>query len=90
MGKAAVEPAEEDTWCAEFIKSLLLDEPYDIETKLKELRYLEGKRFFRPDNQTQCPERDFYLATQLGLFDFVLKAELIDKSIPLYKLRKFI
>lgn len=90
MGKAAVEPAEEDTWCAEFIKSLLLDEPYDIETKLKELRYLEGKRFFRPDNQTQCPERDFYLATQLGLFDFVLKAELIDKSIPLYKLRKII
>ncbi len=87
MGKRAIEPSEEDTWCAEYIKSLLEETPYDIETKLKELRNLEGMRFFRPDNQEQCPERDFYLATQVGLFDFVLKADCIDKSIPLYKLK---
>lgn len=86
MGKRALEPSEEDTWCAEYIKSLLEHKPYDIKTKLKELRSLEGMRFFRADNQEQCPERDFYLATQVGIFDFVLKAECIDKKIPLFKL----
>lgn len=87
MGKQAIEPSEEDTWCAEYIKSLVDGTNFDIGTKLKELRYLEGRRFFRTDNQEQCPERDFFLATQVGLFDFVLKAECIDSNIPLYKLR---
>lgn len=86
MGKCAVEPAEEDTWCAEYISSLITGTPYNVEERLKELRNLEGRRFFRPDNQLQCPERDFYLATQIGLFDFVLKAECIDKAVPLYRL----
>lgn len=86
MGKQAIEPSEEDTWCAEYIKSLLEGTNYDIENKLKELRNLEGRRFFRSDNQEQCPERDFFLATQIGLFDFVLKAECIDNDIPLFKL----
>ncbi|MCD8036247.1 MAG: 2-phosphosulfolactate phosphatase [Clostridiales bacterium] len=75
MGKAALAPAEEDTWCAEYIRALLLGEDYDLEDKLKRLRNLEGKRFFRPDNQEQCPERDFYLATEVGRFDFILRAE---------------
>lgn len=88
MGKAAVEPAEEDTWCAEYIRALLLGEEYDIKSRLAELRNLEGRRFFRPDNQEQCPERDFYLSTSVGIFDFVLKAESVDKSIPLYRLKK--
>lgn len=88
MGKSGISPTEEDTWCAEYIRALLLDKPYDIETKLTKLRYLEGKRFFVPENQEQCPERDFYLSTQLGIFNFVLKAELVNKSIPLYKLKK--
>ena len=86
MGKCAVEPAEEDTWCAEYISSLITGTPYNVEERLKELRNLEGRRFFRPDNQLQCPERDFYLATQIGLFDFVLKADCIDKAVPLYRL----
>ena len=73
MGKAALSPAEEDTWCAEYIRALLLGEDYPIEDRLMKLRDLEGRRFFRPDNQEQCPERDFFLATQTGTFDFVLK-----------------
>lgn len=86
MGKKAVEPSEEDTWCAEYIKSILEGTNYDIEYRLKKLRHLEGLRFFRPDNQEHCPERDFFLSTQVGLFDFVLKAECIDKQNSLYKL----
>lgn len=88
MGKAALEPAEEDTWCAEYIRALLRDEKYDIDEKLRRLRYLEGRRFFRPDNQEQCPKRDFYLATQKNIFNFVLKAEKEDNTIPLYRLKK--
>lgn len=88
MGKAALAPTEEDTWCAEYIKALVNGEDYCIKKKLEELRYLEGRRFFKADNQQQCPERDFYLSTQTGIFDFVLKAIPVDPSQPLYKLIK--
>lgn len=74
MGKAAVSPTEEDTFCAEYIKSLLLEQSYPLAQKLARLRYLEGKRFFRPENQEQCPEEDFFIATTPNQFDFVLKA----------------
>lgn len=63
MGKAALSPTEEDTYCAEYIKSLLLGENYPLQQKLCALRHLEGERFFNPQNQIQCPQRDFYLAT---------------------------
>lgn len=86
MGKRAIEPSEEDTWCAEYIKSILEETDYNISSRLKELRYLEGMRFFNPDNQEQCPERDFFLSTQVGLFDFVLKAECMNQQLPLFKL----
>ncbi len=88
MGKASLRPTEEDTFCAEYIKSLLEGGEYPVEEKLKSLRYLEGKRFFNPENQRQCPQRDFYLSTQIGVFDFVLKAECIEKERNLYRLKK--
>ena len=74
MGKAALTPTEEDTYCAEYIKSLLLEQHYPLQQKLESLRQLEGKRFFNPNNQEQCPERDFILATTPNQFDFVLRA----------------
>lgn len=86
MGKAALSPAEEDTWCAEYIRALLLGEDYDIKDRLLKLRELEGRRFFRPDNQEQCPERDFFLSTLVGIFDFVLRAEKTPQG--LLRLRK--
>ena len=34
MGKCAVvQPAEEDTWCAEYISSLITGTPYNVEGK---------------------------------------------------------
>lgn len=86
MGKAALSPAEEDTWCAEYIRALLLGEDYDIKDRLLKLRELEGRRFFRPDNQEQCPERDFFLSTLVGIFDFVLRVEKTPQG--LLRLRK--
>lgn len=74
MGKAALAPTEEDTYCAEYIRSLLLGQSYPLKEKLASLRYLEGKRFFNAENQEQSPERDFVLSTTANQFDFVLKA----------------
>ncbi len=74
MGKAAISPTEEDTFCAEYIQSLLLKQNYPLMEKLASLRHLEGKRFFNPENQEQCPERDFFIATTPNQFNFVLKA----------------
>ena len=75
MGKAALSPTEEDTYCAEYIKSLLCKECYPLNEKLHALIYSEGKRLFQPHNQKQCPKRDFLLATTPNRFSFVLKAE---------------
>lgn len=74
MGKAAISPTEEDTFCAEYIKSLLLEQGYPLAQKLASLRHLEGKRFFHPENQEQCPEKDFFIATTANQFNFILKA----------------
>ena len=74
MGKAALSPTEEDTYCAEYIKSLLLEQNFPLQQKLCSLRHLEGERFFNAQNQIQCPQRDFYLATTPNQFDFVLQA----------------
>ena len=88
MGKAAVEPAEEDTWCAEYIRALLLDEDYDIKSRIEALRNLEGKRFLQTKHPDQCPPEDFYLATKVGIFDFVLTAEKADEFEGIVKLKK--
>lgn len=72
MGKAALCPTLEDTCCAEYIKSLLLDKPYPITEKITQLYNGEGKRFFHPQNQEQCPQEDFTLSTTIGRFPFVL------------------
>lgn len=74
MGKAAVAPTEEDSFCAEYIRSLVLGQDYPLQQKLSSLRELEGKRFFKANNQEQCPERDFFLCTTANQFHFVLKA----------------
>jgi hypothetical protein len=48
--------------------------PTDVGTVIKSLYNTGGKRFFEPQNQPHSPESDFYLCTELGRFNFVLKA----------------
>ena len=74
MGWNALKQTEEDELCAEYIRSLLLEEPLaDIETKADELRYTEGKKFFDPAQAHIFPRRDFDLCTMCDRFDFVLR-----------------
>ena len=43
--------------------------------KIEELKIIAGKRFFDKNLQDIFPERDFYLATEVNTFNFVLKVE---------------
>jgi len=73
MGKENRHPIEEDTYCAEYIRSILEGTGFDKESVVADLRQGEGSRFFIPEDQSFAPERDFYLCTDFDRFDFALR-----------------
>lgn len=73
MGLEAKEPTDEDTLCAEYIKSLLLGDAIDIKSRIEGLKYTSGAKFFDKEQNDVFPEMDFYMCTELDEFDFVLK-----------------
>ena len=73
MGLEAIEPIEEDTLCAEYIKSLLGDKPFDLNKRIEQLKNTSGAKFFDETNQEVFPKRDFELCTDVDKFNFVLK-----------------
>ena len=76
MGNAGVREAPEDLLCAEYIRSLVLGEPFpELERRIGELRYRGGAHFFNPATQDIYPEPDFWLCVRHDLFPFVLRAE---------------
>lgn len=67
---------EEDELCAQYISSLLLGkEMSDINERIEELKYQEGKKFFVKENQDVFPEADFYICTKKNICDFAIKVE---------------
>ena len=76
MGKAGLEPAEEDELCASYIQSLLTGRGMpDIDRKLKALAHGGGRHFFDPALQEIYPEKDFWMCIEENRFDFVLRVE---------------
>lgn len=75
MGNGCKTQAEEDTLCANYIKSLLEGKNPNLDTEIENLKLIAGKRFFNPELQDIFPERDFYLSTEVNKFNFVLKVE---------------
>jgi len=75
MGYSARYPAEEDTFCAEYIRNSLRGIPFDFQNALEIIRNTSGKRFFEPANQEFSPIEDFLYCVNLNYFNFVLKAE---------------
>ena len=76
MGKAGLEPAEEDELCAAYIQSLLEgQEMPEIGRKLRSLAQGGGRHFFDPAQQEVFPEKDFWMCIDRNRFDFVLKVE---------------
>ncbi|MDD6788555.1 MAG: 2-phosphosulfolactate phosphatase [Lachnospira sp.] len=70
MGKAGLEPADEDRICAEYIESKVLGKPFDMEQARKRLR-AAGAHFFDPA-LPQYQEPDYELCTKFGRFPFVI------------------
>ena len=82
MGLEALEPSEEDTLCAEYIKSLLEGKPMDIEKEAYNLRYTSGAKFFDPAESDVFPQDDFPMCTKIDCFDFVLKLIKPENDLP--------
>lgn len=75
MGDEGIKENQEDTFCAQYITSLLQGTDFDLESMKEQLRQEGGKRFFDPKNSDWSPEGDFHLAMSFNRFDFVLRAE---------------
>lgn len=75
MGLNALRPIEEDTLCAEYIKSLLEGDPIDPREQIPMLAATSGAKFFDPEKQNVFPEEDFHLSTEIDRFNFVLRVE---------------
>ncbi|MBQ2987150.1 MAG: 2-phosphosulfolactate phosphatase [Tyzzerella sp.] len=75
MGLEAVSPTEEDTLCAEYIKSLLECRPMEMMPEIEKLKSTSGAKFFDKEQNHVFPENDFYMCTELDKFYFVLKFE---------------
>jgi 2-phosphosulfolactate phosphatase len=75
MGHAALEPVDEDTLCAQFIKDSLGGKTPDFQQIHTHLRnYRSAHKFFDP-KLSWAPKRDFDLCLDLARFDFVLKVQ---------------
>ncbi len=76
MGWEGKRETEEDTLCAEYIRSLLEGQRMeDIGQRAYELRFSEGKKFFDPAQQDVFPEDDFHMCVLHDLFDFAVVTE---------------
>ena len=75
MGLDALVPTEEDTLCAEYIKSILEGTELDMPSLIADLKNTSGAKFFDKSQADVFPEADFHMCTELDKFDFVIKLE---------------
>ncbi|MBR4193444.1 MAG: 2-phosphosulfolactate phosphatase [Oscillospiraceae bacterium] len=88
MGNAGVREAPEDLLCAEYIRSLILDEPIpDLEARIRALRWHGGEHFFNPATQHIYPEPDFWVCMQRNIFPFVLRVRRDASGLYMEKVR---
>ena len=73
MGYAGEYPTDEDTLCANYIKSLLEGQSIDLPSEIEKLKTTDGAKFFDPSQNDVFPEKDFYLCTKVDQFAFVLR-----------------
>ena len=75
MGREGGIPSEEDTLCANYIKSLLDGNDIDLTNDIEHLKNNGGKAFFEDEYKDFLPRDDFYYCTDINKFNFVLKVE---------------
>lgn len=81
MRHATLWETEEDTLCAEHIKNILCEKPFDMESGIDMLRKTSGAKFFDPKQNDVFPEKNFELCTHVDCFDFILRLSK-DGSLP--------
>ncbi|MBR5157055.1 MAG: 2-phosphosulfolactate phosphatase [Clostridia bacterium] len=81
MGLEGKKTTTEDRFCAEYIKSLLEDEPIKMSTIINECKKTDGAKFFKPKNNLIFPTEDFWLCLEANVFDFVLSVEKGDDGL---------
>ena len=85
MGSSGTFPSDEDKLCALYIKNGLENKPNDFYKIYKYLKkYKSARKFFNPDLRW-APKRDFELCMALDKFNFILKADPIDKNQKILK-----
>lgn len=88
MGLEAKEPTEEDTLCAEYIKSLLEGTSIDLEAGIENVKVTSGAKFFDKEQNDVFPQTDFSYCTQVDKFDFALElVEMGDEEIAHVEMR---
>lgn len=73
MGWEGNQETQEDTMCAQYIKSLLEHREYKVDIDF--LKKTSGAKFFDPNQIDVFPTEDFFMCTKLDIFPFVLKYE---------------
>ncbi len=81
MGLRAERPIEEDTLCANYIKALLEDRTFELESEIENLKKTSGAKFFDKELQDIFPEGDFHFCTQVDIFNFVLRLVRSDNGL---------
>lgn len=81
MGLEALSETEEDTLCAEYIKSLLEGTSIDMEKEIESLKTTSGAKFFDKTQNDVFPEADFAMCTDLNKFNFVMRLKKSDEGI---------
>jgi 2-phosphosulfolactate phosphatase len=88
MGTWAVKPNDEDSLCAEYIADRLNHQEVDKKEIYRRLRNSKTARIFFDPAVNWAPETDFDFCLNIGLCDFVLKAEKIENELlalkPIY------
>ena len=82
MGYAAERETEEDTLCAEYIKSLLEGTKLDLQAGIENLKVTSGARFFDPAQNDVYPQGDFPMCTDVDKFNFVLRLKKAEGEQP--------
>ena len=73
MGYAGEYPTDEDTLCAECIKSILEGKTIDLEERIERLKLTDGAKFFDKSQNDVFPEQDFYMCTEYDKFPFAMR-----------------
>lgn len=87
MGWNCQRPTDEDTLCAKYIRSLILDEENNIYDELCSFKDGCGKHFFDNKDKDSFPMPDFFMCLMPNIFNFILKINYNDE-LKLYETKK--